>query len=64
MTHKFRIGQGVYYEGKYGLVASGDNYKIVRLVPVENDNRLCYRIKSSTESYERVVEEHQLSRSE
>lgn len=50
MSHKFRIGQGVYYEGKYGLVASGGSYEIVRLVPVENDNHRCYRIKSSTEN--------------
>ena len=62
MTHKFRIGQGVHFEGRYGLVSTSGSYKVVRLVPIENDNRLCYRIKSPGENFERVAEEHQLIR--
>jgi hypothetical protein len=34
----------------------------VRQLPVERDNRLSYRIKSASESFERIAEEHQLSR--
>jgi hypothetical protein len=34
----------------------------VRALPVENDNRLSYRIKSIAENFERIAEEHQLSR--
>ena len=33
----------------------------MRLVPIENDNRLTYRIKSLAENFERIAEEHQLS---
>jgi hypothetical protein len=33
----------------------------MRVLPVENDNRLSYRIKSLAESFERIAEEHQLT---
>ena len=62
MTHKFSIGQRVYFEPKYGnAAAAAGSYEVIRLVPLENDNRLCYRIKNVAESFERIVEEHQLS---
>ena len=64
MTHKFSMGQNVYYEPTFGNAASRGKYKIVRPLPVENDNRLAYRIKSIAETFERIAEEHQLSRSE
>jgi hypothetical protein len=32
-------------------------------LPVKNDNRLSYRIKSLSENFERIAEEHQLSNS-
>jgi hypothetical protein len=34
------------------------------LLPIENDNRLAYRIKSLAESSERIAEEHQPTRSD
>jgi hypothetical protein len=61
MNHKFSIGQTVYYEPTFGNAAARGKYKVIRLVPVENDNRVNYRIKSLAESYERIAEEHQLS---
>ena len=61
MTHRFTIGQTVYYEPTFGNTAARGKYTIVRLVPVENDNRLTYRIKSLAETFERIAEEHQLS---
>ena len=64
MTHKFSIGQNVYYEPAFGNAASRGKYKVIRALPIENDNRLAYRIKSVAESFERIAEEHQLSRSE
>jgi hypothetical protein len=64
MTHKYIAGQNVYYEPTYGNIASRGKYKIVRVVPVENDNRLTYRIKSIAETFERIAEEHQLSRTD
>jgi len=64
MTHKFNTGTNVYYEPTFGNAAARGKYKIVRQLPVENDNRLSYRIKSIAESFERIAEEHQLSRSD
>jgi len=64
MTHKFSNGQDVYYEPTFGNAAARGKYKIVRTLPVENDNRLAYRIKSIAETFERIAEEHQLSRTE
>jgi len=61
MAHKFSIGQIVYYEPTFGNTAARGKYKIVRSLPIENDNRLSYRIKSIAETFERIAEEHQLS---
>jgi hypothetical protein len=64
MNHKYMTGQNVYYEPTYGSAAARGKYKIVRPLPIENDNRLAYRIKNIAESFERIAEEHQLSRSD
>jgi len=64
MTHRYAIGQSVYYEPTFGNAAARGKYKIIRLVPVENDNRLTYRIKSIAENFERIAEEHQLNAGE
>ncbi|MGA8801740.1 MAG: hypothetical protein WB614_18340, partial [Pseudolabrys sp.] len=64
MSHKYSAGQNVYYEPQFGNDASRGVYKIVRPQPVERDQRLSYRIKSTAESFERIAEEHQLSRSD
>jgi len=60
MMHKYSVGQLVYFEGTFGHNAARGEYKIVRLVPVEKDNKLIYRIKSPAEVFERTAEEHQL----
>jgi hypothetical protein len=62
MPHKYSIGNEVYYEPSFTNAASRGKYKIVRQLPVENDNKLSYRIKSVAESFERIAEEHQLRR--
>jgi hypothetical protein len=64
MPHKYSTGAEVYYDPKFGNQAARGKYKIVRQLPVENDNKLSYRIKSIAESFERIAEEHQLSRDE
>jgi len=61
MMHKYSAGQNVYYEPALGNPAAPGHYTVVRLLPVENDNRVSYRIKSVAESFERIAEEHQLS---
>jgi len=60
MTHRYSVGQFVYFDSTFGRNAAPGQYKIVRLVPIERDNRLIYRIKSAAESFERTAEEHQL----
>jgi hypothetical protein len=60
MTHKYAVGQLVYFHGMFGGAASGQ-YEIVRALPIERDNRLNYRIKSVAEAFERTVEEHELT---
>ena len=64
MTHRYAIGQNVYYKPTFGNAASRGKYKVIRVLPVENDNRLSYRIKSLAETFERIAEEHQLTASE
>jgi hypothetical protein len=62
MTHKYAVGQLVYFQRTYGGAASASGqYEIVRVLPVEKDNRLNYRIKSMAEAFERTVEEHELT---
>jgi hypothetical protein len=63
MTHKFQVGADVHYDGGTQTPGARGNYKVVRQLPVERDNRLVYRIKSTAESFERTAEEYQLSRS-
>lgn len=60
MTHRYSVGQMVYFDSRFGHNAARGQYKIVRLVPVERDNRLIYRIKSPAETFERTAEEQQL----
>jgi hypothetical protein len=61
MAHKYSVGQMVYFNSTFGHTAARGQYKIIRLVPVERDNRLIYRIKSPAETFERIAEEHQLN---
>ena len=62
MMHKYSIGQLVYFEGPFQYDAARGQYKIVRLVPIEKDNKVVYRIKNPAEAFERTAEEHQLTR--
>jgi hypothetical protein len=61
MTHKYAAGQSVLYEPTFNNPAARGKYTIVRTLPVENDSRVSYRIKSLAETFERIAEEHQLS---
>jgi hypothetical protein len=59
--HKFRVGELVDYNpGRPAVQPSARQYEILRLLPAEG-SELLYRIKSSTEAFERVAKEHELA---
>jgi hypothetical protein len=60
-THKFEIGQMVYYtSGLYGAGSAHGVYQIKQLLPPEGDD-FQYGIKSTAEARERVAKESQLN---
>jgi hypothetical protein len=62
-THKFRLGQTVYFTAKpLGHMTANGSYQIVKLLPSDGDEHQ-YRIKSTNEAFERVAKESQLDRS-
>jgi hypothetical protein len=61
MMHKYSIGQLVYFDGAVKIHAAHGQYKIVRLVPIEQNNKVIYRIKTPAEAFERTAEEYQLT---
>jgi hypothetical protein len=62
MSHKFAVGAAVYYESTFPSSGARGVYKVVKQLPVERDNKIVYRIKSPSETFERTAEESQLSR--
>lgn len=60
LTHKFRVGEAVYFTASnVSRPAANGAYEVVRLLPTDGDD--CqYRIKSTTEAFERVAKESQL----
>jgi hypothetical protein len=64
MAHKFPIGASVNYDGGTMTPGARGTYKVVRQLPVENDNRIVYRIKGVAETFERTADEFQLRRSD
>lgn len=61
LKHKFPIGATVYFTASnVSRPAATGTYEIIRQLPTEDDD--CqYRIKSSTEAFERVARESQLA---
>jgi hypothetical protein len=61
LKHKFGIGETVYFTASnVSRPAANGTYEVIRLLPTEGDDYQ-YRIKSSTEAFERVARESQLS---
>ena len=60
-AHKFKIGQVVRYSPRRSVALSASReYKVVQqLPPTEGDNQ--YRIKSTSETFERMARESDLS---
>lgn len=60
MQHRFRIGQTVIFASRASQ-SSQSAFKIVRPMPVDNDERVRYQIKSASEAFTRIAEEHELT---
>jgi hypothetical protein len=60
LKHKFTVGETVYFTASnVARPAATGTYEVIRLLPTDGDD--CqYRIKSSTEAFERVAKESQL----
>jgi hypothetical protein len=61
MSHKYAVGQDVYYWPPIKHSAAKGIYKITARVPIESDGRVLYRIKSAAEAFERTADEVELS---
>ncbi len=61
-THKFKPGQTVFLQPTIGnrIVERGP-YEVTKRLPVQSDGQIQYRIKTSSEPYERVANEGELS---
>ena len=61
LKHKFPVGSTVYFTASnVSRPAATGTYEVIRQLPSEGDD--CqYRIKSSTEAFERVAKESQLA---
>jgi hypothetical protein len=61
LGHKYKVGDTVSFTpGRMGFPAANRACKIVRLLPIEDGNRL-YRIKCAAENFERVAKETELA---
>ena len=61
LKHKFAVGSTVYFTASnISRPAASGTYEVIRQLPSDGDD--CqYRIKSSTEAFERVAKESQLA---
>ena len=60
LKHKYNVGETVYFTASnVARPAASGTYEVIRQLPTDGDD--CqYRIKSSTEAFERVAKESQL----
>ena len=60
LKHKYTVGETVYFTASnVARPAASGTYEVIRLLPTDGDD--CqYRIKNSTEAFERVAKESQL----
>lgn len=58
--HKYKTGQDVHYSPPKGTMLGASKYTVVRPLPTEG-GEIKYRIKSTTEHFERVAKESELT---
>ena len=62
MSHKFKIGQTVNYHPKGRMLSTArGTYKVTGLMPALDGQQPEYRIRHSSEEFERVAFENELS---
>jgi hypothetical protein len=65
MSYGYKLNDDVYHrvQGPQGRMTAEKRtvYTVIKLMPIETDGRVRYRIKSESENIERVVTEDQLS---
>ena len=62
-THRFSVGEKLQMiGGGYSIARAAAGCKVVSLLPYEGRGALLYRVRSDTESFERVVPEADLTR--
>ena len=66
MSNAYKLNEDIQHspqrpQGRVEIEAPPTIYTIVKLMPIEADGRLRYRIKSKADNVERVVTEDQLS---
>ena len=63
MKHKYGVGETVYFTASnVARPAASGTYEVLKLLPTDGDDYQ-YRIKSTTEAFERVAKESQLAES-
>ena len=61
LKHKFLVGETVYFTvSNVARPAASGTYEVIKVLPIDGDERQ-YRIKSTTEAFERVARESQLA---
>ena len=61
-THKFKLGQTVFLQPTVlNRLAVRRAYEVTKQLPVQKDGQFEYRIRSSSEPFERVAKESDLS---
>jgi hypothetical protein len=61
LKHKFLVGETVYFTASnVARPAASGTYEVIKVLPTDGDERQ-YRIKSTTEAFERVARESQLA---
>lgn len=62
-THRYHVGDKLRMNGGgYSVQRTASSCKVVALLPYEGHGALLYRVRSDTESFERVVAEADLAR--
>jgi hypothetical protein len=60
--HKFKVGQTVFLQPTIAnRIVERHPYEVTKQLPVQSDGQIHYRIKCSSEPYERVANESELS---